>query len=106
MVELKSVLYITCNDVEELTGVHWNEFEFAEMAENDSYQILCCADWYLEELYEEFEDVKDELDEIDVDSAWSRRNCYPMRLKNQINLVEILRKQYGCRDTILIWVSW
>lgn len=102
MVELKSVHYITCNDVEELTGTHWNEFEFAEMAENDSYQILCCADWYLEELYEEFEDVKDEL----MDNEWSRRHSYPMRLKNQINLVEILRKQYGCRDTVLIWVSW
>lgn len=106
MVELKTTYYITCNDVEELTGIHWNEFEFANMAENDSYQILCCADWYLEELYEEFEDVKDELDEIDVDNEWSRRHCYPMRLKNQINLVEILRKQYGCRDTVLIWVSW
>ena len=106
MVELKNIHYITCDDVEELTGVHWNEFEFAEMAENDSYQILCCADWYLEELYEEFEDVKDELDEIDADNEWSRRHCYPMRLKNQINLVEILRKQYGCRDTILIWISW
>jgi hypothetical protein len=106
MVELKTAYYITCNDVEELTGVHWNEFEFAEMAENDSYQILCCADWYLEELYEEFEDVKDELDEIDMDNKWSCRHCYPMRLKNQINLVEILRKQYGCRDTVLIRVSW
>ena len=57
MVEFKSISYITCDDVEELTGVHWNEFEFAVMAENDSYQTLCCADWYLEELYEEFEDV-------------------------------------------------
>lgn len=106
MVELKSVHYITCDDVEELTGVHWNEFEFAEMAENDSYQILSCSDGYLEKLYEEFEDAKDELDEIDVDNAWSRRHCYPMRLKNQINLIEILRKNYGCRDTVLIWVSW
>ena len=106
MVELKSVYYITCDDVEELTGVHWNEFEFATMAENDSYQTLCCADWYLEELYEEFEDVKDELDEIDEDNQWTRRHCYPMRLKNQINLIEILRKDYGCRDTVLVWVSW
>lgn len=106
MVELKNVPCITCDDVEELTGVRWDEFEFAQMAENDSYQILCCADWSLEELYIEFEDVEDELDGIDVDNAWSRRNCYPMRLKNQINLIEILRNQYGCRDTVLIRVSW
>ena len=106
MVELKSVHYITCNDVEELTGKHWNEFEFAQMAENDAYQILCCADWYLEELYEEFEDTKDELEDFDEDNCWARRDCYPNRIRNQINLVEILRKQYGCRDTVLIWVSW
>ena len=106
MIEIKTVRYINTDDVEKLTGVHWNEFEFAEMAENDSYQILNCSDWYLEELYEEFEDVKDELDEIDMDNQWARRHCYPMRLKNQINLVEILRKQYGIRDSILIWISW
>ena len=76
------------------------------MAENDSYQILNCSDWYLEEMYEEYEDTKDELDAFDEDDEWGRNHCYPNRIKNQIKLIEILRKQYGCRDTVLIWISW
>ena len=55
MVKLKTTHYITTDDVEELTGKHWGDFEFAQMAENDAYQVLCCADWYLEELYEDLE---------------------------------------------------
>ena len=113
MVTLKTAYYINTDDVKELTGEHWGDFEFAQMAENDSYQTLCCSDWYLEELYEDLEDemksegaltIADFDDEDDFN--WHRRNCRAVRLKNQINLVEILRKQYGCRDTVLIWVSW
>ena len=112
MVELKTAYYITCDDVEALTGKHWGDFEFAQMAENDGYQVLCCADWYLEELYEELEwetgkegmNPEDFGDEEEYE--WRRRHCRAVRLKNQIELVEILRKQYGCRDTVLIWVSW
>ena len=94
MITLKTAYYITTDDVEELTGKHWTDFEFAQMAENDSYVILCLADWYLEELYEELEEYEDE------------NLKYTNRLKNQINLIEILRKDYGLRDSILIWVSW
>lgn len=113
MIKLKNIPYITCDDVKELTGKHWGDFEFAQMAENDSYQILCCSDWYLEELYEDLEDEMKSEGELTIadfededDFNWHRRNCRAVRLKNQINLVEILRKQYGCRDTVLIWVSW
>ena len=48
MIEIKTARYINTNDVEKLTGKHWGDFEFAQMAENDAYQVLCCADWYLE----------------------------------------------------------
>ena len=106
MIELKTVPYITTDDVEELTGIRWDFFEFAQMAENDSYQILNCSDWYLEEMYEEYEDTKDELDAFGEDDEWGRNHCHPNRIKNQIKLIEILRKQYGCRDTVLIWISW
>ena len=106
MIEIKTARYINTVDVEKLTGKHWNEFEFAQMAENDTYQILDCSDWYLEELYEEFEDTKDELEDFDEDNQWARRHCYPNRIRNQIELIEILRKDYGIRDSILIWISW
>ena len=109
MIEIKTAHYITCDDVEKLTGKHWGDFEFAYMTENDAYQILDCSDWYLEELYEEFEDVKDEIDFNENDknvSRYHKRDCRAVRLKNQIKLVEILRKDYGIRDSILIWISW
>ena len=113
MVELKTAYYITCDDVKELTGKNWGEFEFAQMAENDAYQILWCDDGSLEELYEDLEwetdkegmnHPEDFEDEFAYD--WHRRHCRAVRLKNQIELVEILRKQYGCRDQVLIWISW
>ena len=37
---------------------------------------------------------------------WHRRHCRAVRLKNQIELIEILRKDYGILDSILIWISW
>ena len=113
MVTLKTAYYINTDDVKELTGEHWGDFEFAQMAENDSYAILCLEDWYLEELYEEYEDeVRKEGDltiadfEDEDEFNWHRRNCYAVRLKNQIKLVEILRKDFGLRDSVLIWISW
>ena len=39
MIEIKTARYITCDDVEKLTGKHWGDFEFAQMAENDAYQV-------------------------------------------------------------------
>ena len=106
MIEIKTARYINTDDVEKLTGKRWDEFEFAQMAENDAYQILNCSDDYLEELYEDFEDTKDELELFDEDDAWARRRCYPNRIRNQIQLIEILRKDYGIYDSILIWISW
>ena len=113
MIKLKTIPYITTDDVKELTGEHWGEFEFAQMAENDSYQTLDCADGYLEELYEDLayeekEENQRTIEDFEDEEEYERhkRHCRVVRLKNQIKLVEILRKDYGVRDSILIWVSW
>ena len=113
MVKIKSVNYITCDDVEELTGKHWGDFEFAQMAENDSYQYLCCSDDRLEDLYEDLkleEDFESGLSVADFEDEeeynWHKRHCCAARLKNEIQIVEILRKQYGIQDGILVWISW
>ena len=113
MIKLKTTHYINTGDVKELTGKHWGDFEFAQMAENDAYQVLYCDNWYLEELYEELEDEMKSEGELTIadfededDFTWHRRNCRVIRLKNQIELIEILRKDYGIRDFILIWISW
>ena len=92
MITLKTTQYITGDDVEKLTGIHWSEFEFAQMAANDSFQILDCDEEYLKELYEELEDEED--------------TEYGIRIKNQIKLIEILRKDFNCHSSILIWICW
>lgn len=112
IIEIKTARYITCDDVEKLTGKRWGDFEFAQMAENDAYQVLGCSDGDLEELYEdlEWETGKEGMTAEDWEDEeeynWHRRHCRAVRLKNQIELVEILRKDYGIRDSILIWISW
>lgn len=112
MIEIKTARYINTDDVEKLTGKYWGDFEFAQMTENDAYQVMSCSDSYLEELYEDFAceigkegvNPKDWEDEEGCDLH--NRHCRAARLKNQIELVEILRKDYGIRDSILIWISW
>ena len=92
--QIKSIYYINADDIRELTGKHWSDFEFAQMAENDSYVRLDCSDAGLEELYEEQDWLKDK-----------ESGTYE-RLTNQIQLVEILRKNYGFMFEILVWISW
>ena len=92
MVTLKTTQYITYDDVEKLTGIHWSKFEFAQMAENDSFQFLNCSEEYLKELYEDLENEEG-----------TRHSTY---IKNQIKLIEILRKDFNCHSSILIWISW
>lgn len=108
MIKIKTTQYITCDDVEKLTGKHWSDFEFAQMAENDAYQILCCTDGDLEELYEDFkwEIDKEGMTAEDFEEEYNCCHCRAVRLKNQIKLIEILRKDYGIQDSILIWISW
>lgn len=113
MIELKSITYITTDDIEKLIPARWNECEFAQMAENDSYARLDCSDAGLEELYEDlqWENEKGNLpkaEDYDDPEEYKRklRYCRANRLINQIALVEKLRKTYGIRFEILVWVCW
>lgn len=113
MIPLKSVYYFTCEDVEQLTGHRWNEFEFAQMAENGSYVSIYCDDGALEDLWEEYEYEVEFESEFTLDRfqdedeyTWHKGHCKARRLSNQIELVEILRHTYGLRDEVLIWVAW
>lgn len=108
--KLKTINYIDADDIKELTGKHWSNFEFAQMAENDSYQVLDCSDGSLEELYENisWEAGKRSIspEELPEDPEEVYGDCYLTRLMNQAKLIEILRKQYGIRFEILVWISW
>jgi hypothetical protein len=109
MIAIKSINYITTDDVKKLTGKHWGDFEFAQMAENDSYQILDCSDDRLEDLKDDFEDAEEpSIEDYDDEEEynWRKERCYWARLRNEINLIEILRNEYNIHDTILVWISW
>ena len=93
MFEVKSVPYITVEDIEDVCGKHFSKYEFTQMVENGSFAILECDDGALEDLYEEQEWLHDK-----------ESGTYE-RITNQIELVEMLRAQ-GYRDTVLVFVSW
>ena len=113
MVVLKSINYITVDDVMELTGVHWGDFQFSQMAENGSYVPVFCDDGSLEDLWEEYREEQELEDEITLENYdgyeeaynWYKSHCAAVRLKNEIKLIEALRK-LGARDEVLVYVSW
>lgn len=111
--QIKSINYIDADDIRELTGKHWGDFEFAQMAANDSYVRMDCSDAGLEELYESLEwevgkgnEPRPEDYDDPAEYEWKSKHCYATRLRNQIALVEILRKRYGFMFEILVWISW
>lgn len=110
MIIFKSIRYITAEDVEKLTGKHWGNFEFAQMAENDSYQVLDCSDDHLEDLEADLEDAEEPTIEDyfgdEEEYNWYKSRCYYARLCNEIQLIKILREEYGITDSILVWISW
>ena len=113
-VKLKSITYINTEDVDQLIApAHWSDCEFAQMAENDSYARLDCSDAGLEELYESLDwevgkgnEPRPEDYDDPEEYEWKRKRCYATRLRNQIALVERLRKEYGIMYEILVWVCW
>ena len=107
--QIKSINYIDAADIRELTGKHWSNFEFAQLAENNSYARLDCSDAGLEDLYESiaWESGKYSItpEELPQDPEEEYGDCYLTRLVNQARLVEILRKRYGFMFEILVWIS-
>lgn len=108
MIQLKTIHYIDTDDVEAIIGCNWNECEFAQMAENDSYARLDCSDGALEELYADLEweirkgnEPQRDWYEDESEYLWKLRHCRANRLRKQIKLVEELRAQ-GVRSEILI----
>ena len=111
MIKLKTEYTINCDDIKELTGAHWSDFMFTEMAKNDSYQILPLDDAYVEELAEDIEyELRSErerfIDDYDDFEAYRRSHSRLTKLKNQYELVNILRKEYGLREQVLVLISW
>lgn len=93
MLEVKTEYVIDIEDVEKEFKTHMSEYEFTQMAENGSYVPLNCDDASLEELYE------------DLEWEAGKGSGRYQRIKNQIQLVEYMRK-LGYRSMVLVSVYW
>ena len=82
--------------LERLSGIDPFECEFMQMQPNDSYVSLDITAEAIEDLREEFEDVKDEED------------GYVRRLENDIKMREFLRAQFDGFSTqeVIVSVCW
>ena len=104
MIKFKTMKVLTVEDVEKLTGIDWIWFKFAENAENGSYQILPVGDWYIDQLEDEINDIVNDIEE----ATEYRLRCMQL-LKNELNLINLLRDKYNIHcevEEILIYVEW
>lgn len=95
MFDIKTVNYITADEIQLKTGIHFSDLEWFEMAENDSYVCVNCSD-------EAFEELNEDID-------WEIKKGYSIRLPKLLNMREvlgILREDCLITDEILIYVSW
>jgi hypothetical protein len=93
MIPIRTEYAISIDDVCDHFNTHIGDYEFCQMAENGSYQIINCDDGTLEELWESYEWYKD------------KESLYAERIRNDINLIEYLRFQ-GHLGPILVYVCW
>lgn len=85
---------VDADEIEKELGIRIFDCEFAQMAENGSYNILDLTHDHVEKLKEEIE--------------WQIGKCadsYLNRLKNELKLVEYFRS-LGYDTEILVFISW
>ena len=91
MIEVKQTSYIDLIDVCRELQMRVRDFEFAHLANNDSYVTLDLTD----------EDVEDLRVEIEYEEDKKRRK----RLENDYALINFLRGM-GHREHMIVFISW
>ena len=99
---IHSINYINGQDLDELIGIHWNEFEFAQTAENGSYVYLNLDE---DAFYEIQDEIEWELGKIGNNDE-QYYTPFLKRLLNQQKLMELLCEEYNLRDGVLIHLFW
>ena len=103
--EIKTVNMVDCDDLEEAIGVHWNECEFAQGVENDSYINLACDDNDLDEIVE---DIKWQLGKeslTTMDEIHLSYNHYLKRIYSQYKVMKYFHDEHKL-TSILIHIYW
>ena len=93
--EIKTIQTIDFDDIRKEFNLGFNDFDFTEMVENDSYVIFDCDGVTMSYL----------LDSIE----WERQHGNTERLNklmNDLALLQTLRDIYHIEDEVLIYVSW
>lgn len=93
--EIKTIQTIDFDDIQKEFNLGFNDFDFTEMVENDSYVIFDCDGITLAELLDTIEWERDH------GNTW-RLN----KLMNDLALLNVLRETYHITDEVLIYVSW
>ena len=91
MIEVKQTPYIDLIDVCRELQMRVRDFEFAYLANNDSYTTLGLTD----------ADVEDLWAEIEYEENEKRRK----RLENDYSLINLLRAM-GHRGHMIVFISW
>lgn len=94
--------FIEFDDLCELVGLTFSQgirqFTFACNSPNDSYAVIDCSDY----------GYQDKCEDLAYHEDYPHHNSESLisKIKNDIKLIEILRNQYGIRDTVLTYISW
>lgn len=86
--------YITAREAAEVVGCQWDEFNFVEGCENETYATLYLADWKVKELEGDIGWYKNKFEEK-----------YLKRCENELKLIKYLRNQ-GYQNDIQVYVEW
>ena len=97
VMKLKTMWVLDCHELEKATGIPWEDTEFGQGAENDSYQYLACDNSMVETLQED----------IDHLIAEDCKDYYACKLyKNTLAVINYIRDTLGIDDEVLINVYW
>ena len=108
MLNISSIDYMHCENVQELIGVSWLNCEFAQMAEDGSYQHIWCDSDAVAEAKEEYEDelaswsniTREDFDDDESYERWNRTSSVA-RLRNQYLLIKALN-ELGYNEMLIL----
>ena len=115
MVKVRTLNYIDCEDIKELTGISWDYYQEFEDSENDSYHMIDLsdihyfnleADWdQYNKLYLNACEVKDEVEML----YWNNRK---IKIVNERHLIVALRHAFESNkidvdlEEVAVYIHW
>ena len=115
MVKVRTLNYIDCEDIKELTGISWDYYQELDECENDSYHVIDLSDVHyfdLEADWDEYNqlylnacEVKDEVEML----YWNNRKT---KVVNERHLIVALRHAFESNkidvdlEEVAVYIHW